>query len=235
VAAFYAKRHFGLCDCNVTTCGANNDLCHQGAEDIQQNLTAIVNVYKSYAQGFAGCYGTTRPIVFEMEPDWYQYTYTTIQTQALTEAQAGTIMGEFVATVRQYLPNAYFSMDISPWVDDNGADNGAAWYANFDLTKFTFINTSGGGTDATSTFIRSSNKMTWAGVSEVTGKPILADTGYGVNGGSAGPDPNWDNATNINARMANGVVSISQYNPASTWGTTIASVRSQLNAPKVCP
>jgi hypothetical protein len=235
VAAFYAKRHFGRCDCNVTTCGSNNDLCHYGAADIQQNLTNIINVYKSYAQGFASCYGTTKPIVFEMEPDWYQYTYTSQQTMALTEAQAGTIMGQFVDAVRQYLPNAYFSLDISPWVGNNGSDNGKEWYSHFDMTKFSFINTSGGSTDATSAKIRSSNDMTWAGVSQVTGKPILADTGYGVNGSSAGPDANWDVPANINARMADGVVGITQYNPSSTWGTTIANVRSQLNAPKSCP
>jgi hypothetical protein len=235
VAAFYAKRHFGRCDCNVTTCGTNNDLCHYGAADIQQNLTSIINVYKSYAQGFASCYGTTKPIIFEMEPDWYQYTYTSQQTMALTEAQAGTIMGQFVDAVKQYLPNAYFSLDISPWVGTNGSDNGKEWYSHFDLTKFSFINTSGGSTDATSTKIRSSNSMTWAGVSQVTGKPILADTGYGVNGSSAGPDANWDVAANINARMADGVVGITQYNPAATWGTTIANVRSQLNSPKTCP
>ena len=33
------------------------------------------------------------------------------------------------------------------------------------MTKFTFINTSGGSTDATSTKIRAANLMTWAGVS----------------------------------------------------------------------
>jgi hypothetical protein len=137
--------------------------------------------------------------------------------------------------VKQYLPNAYFSLDISPWVGTNGSDNGKEWYSHFDLTKFSFINTSGGSTDATSTKIRSSNSMTWAGVSQVTGKPILADTGYGVNGSSAGPDANWDVAANINARMADGVVGITQYNPAATWGTTIANVRSQLNSPKTCP
>jgi len=235
VAAFYAKRHLGRCDCNVTTCGANNDLCHYGAADIQQNLTNIINVYKSYAQGFASCFGTTKPIIFEMEPDWYQYTYTSSQTQPLTEAQAGMIMGQFVDAMKTSLPNAVFSLDISPWVGSNGADNGMEWYSHFDLTKFTFINTSGGSTDATSTKIRPSNAMTWAGVSAVTGKPILADTGYGVNGSSAGPDPNWDAAANIDARIADGVVAITQYNPSSTWGTTIANVRSQLGAPKTCP
>lgn len=234
VAAFYAKRHFGRCDCNVTTCGTNNDLCHNGAADIQQNLTSIVNVYKSYAQGFASCYGTTKPIIFEMEPDWYQYTITE-QTQPMTGAQAGTIMGQFVDAVRQYLPNAVFSMDVSPWVGSNGADNGAEWFSHFDMTKFTFINTSGGGTDATSTKIRAANLMTWAGVRQVTGKPILADTGYGVNGSSTGHDANWDNPANVNARIADGVVAITQYNPNSSWATTIGNVRSQLATPANCP
>jgi len=234
VAAFYAKRHFGRCDCNVTTCGANNDLCHNGAADIQQNLTNIINVYKSYAQGFASCYGTTKPIIFEMEPDWYQYTITE-QSQPMTATQAGTIMGQFVDALRASLPNAVFSMDISPWVGANGADNGAEWFSHFDMTKFTFINTSGGGTDATSTKIRAANLMTWAGVRQVTGKPILADTGYGVNGSSAGHDANWDNPTYINARIADGVLGITQYNPNSSWPTTISNVRSQLATPSYCP
>jgi hypothetical protein len=240
-AAFYVKRHAGLVDCGATP-GSTADLCHQGAEKIQANLTAIVNVYKSFAQGFAACYGTTRPIIFEMEPDFYQYTYTgsTGQTQPWTYAQAGQIMGQFVGAMKASLPNALFSMDISPWVGtnnntgSNGSDNGANWYSFFDMTQFTFINTSGGSTDATSAQIRG-NAMTWAGVSHATGKPILADTGYGFNGSSAGPDPAWDSATNINARMLDGVVSISQYNPASNWGTTIAGVRGQLGAPIVCP
>ncbi len=240
VAAFYAKRHFGLCDCNVSSCGANNDLCHAGAADITNNLTNIVNVYKSYAQGFAGCYGTTKPIVFEMEPDFYQYTYTGIETAPWTFAQAAQIMSQFVSAIKTYLPNAAFSMDISPWVGTNnntggdGSDNGKNWYSYFDMSLFTFINTSGGGTDAATAKIRG-DEMTWAGVNAVTGKPILADTGYGVAGSPAGPDPAWDNATNINARVTDGVIGVAQYNPASTWGSTISAVRSQLKTPRYCP
>jgi hypothetical protein len=71
--------------------------------------------------------------------------------------------------------------------------------------------------------------MTWAGVHQVTGKPILADTGYGVAGTSAGHDAAWDVVANINARIADGVISITQYNPVSTWGDTIGSIRSQLS------
>jgi hypothetical protein len=240
VAAFYVKRHFGRCDCNVSTCGANNDLCHYGSADITNNLTNIVNVYKSYAQGFAACYGAAKPIVFEMEPDFYQYTYTGIETAPWTFAQAGQIMSQFAAAIKTYLPNAALSMDISPWVGTNnntggdGSDNGKNWYSYFDMSQFTFINTSGGGTDAATAQIRG-DKMTWAGVNQVTGKPILADTGYGVGGSPAGPDPAWDNVANIDARIANGVISISQYNAASNWGATISSNRSQLDMPRYCP
>jgi hypothetical protein len=136
-----------------------------------------------------------------------------------------------VNALKSSLPNAFFSMDISPWIPNNGS----AWYTNFDMSLFTFINTSGGGTDANNTKIRSTNAMTWAGVHQVTGKPILADTGYGAAGASAGLDTNWDVAANINARIADGVISISQYNPGSGWGSIISGIRSQLNAPIVCP
>ena len=126
-------------------------------------------------------------------------------------------------------------MDVSPWVDDNGASNGKDWFSSFDMSKFTFINTSGGNTQAATDKIRDANNMTWAGVSDVTGKAILADTGYGAAGVSAGHDPHWDSADNLNQRIADGVIAISQYNPKQDWASTIKSIRSQLNKPKFCP
>jgi hypothetical protein len=167
-----------------------------------------------------------------MEPDWYQYI-TSRQTTPLTKQEAASILDQYVSAMKQTLPNAYFSIDISPWIDDNGSDNGKDWYCT-STSKYTFANTSGG-TDAASTKIRSSNDMNWAGVSQVTGKGILADTGYGAGGMSAGHDANWDIVGNINARVADGVISISQYNPKSDWGSTIASIRSQLKTPHFCP
>lgn len=235
VAAFKVKRDYGLCDCNVYTCGTGNDLCTYGSARIQQNVAAIVNIYKSYAQGYAACYGTTKPIVFEMEPDWYQYTGSS-QTDPMTNAEAASIMGQFVAAIQQYLPNARFSMDISPWVaPNNGSDNGLSWYSNFNMNPFSFVNTSGGSTSAATTQIRTTNNMTWAGVSAVTSKAVLADTGYGAAGMPAGHDYDWSNPTYINARMADGVSAINQYNPDASYGTMIQNMRSQLGTPKYCP
>ena len=129
-----------------------------------------------------------------------------------------------------------FSIDVSPWVPpNNGSDNGASWFSNFDMSLFTFVNTSGGGTNANTAKIRSGNNMTWAGLHQASGKPILADTGYGANGVSAGEDPNWNVAANINARIADGVISISQYNPGPNWEKTIGGRRAQLATPSTCP
>jgi hypothetical protein len=235
LAAGIVKRRHGICDCNVTTCGSGNDLCRQGAALIKQDKQTILNAYRSFSQGYAGCYGTTKPIVFEMEPDFYQYT-TSSQTAPWTPAEAGQIMAEFVAALKSSLPNARFSIDASPWVaPNNGGDHGANWFSNFDMSLFTFVNTSGGGTNANTDKIRNDNNMTWAGLRQAAGKPILADTGYGANGVSAGEDPNWNVAANVNARIADGVISISQYNPGSGWANTISSLRSQLNATSSCP
>jgi hypothetical protein len=234
VAAGNVKRDHKLCDCNVAGCAAGT-LCTLGAQFITQDWAKIVNAYLSYSQGFAACYGTTRPIVFEMEPDWYQYTGSS-QSQPWTAAQAGQHMTELVTALKTNLPNARFSLDVSPWVaPNNGADNGAAWFANFDMSLFSFVNTSGGGTNANTAKLRPNNNMTWAGLRQVTGKPILADTGYGANGISAGPDPAWDVADNIDARIADGVVSIAQYNPAAGWSGTISAIRGQLAPSPDCP
>ena len=223
IIAFAARRDQGLQDCNVS--GTTN-LCKYGATYLRAHLEdRIIPLYGVYARGFAAACGTTMPMIWLMEPDYYQYS-TGGDANALTATEAGDIMARLVATVRQSLPNAIFSLDISPWIPNNGRD----WYSHFKMDDFSFINTSGGGTDADNVRIRAADSMTWAGVHQVTGKPILADTGYGVAGSPTGHDPKWDVPANLNARIADGVVGITQYNPASTWPTTITQLRSQLTS-----
>ena len=223
IIAFTARRDENLQDCNVS--GSNN-LCNHGATYIRAHLEdRILPQYRKYAMGFASACGTTRPMIWMMEPDYYQYN-SGGDPNSLTPQEAGQIMGRIVSTVRGILPNVVFSLDISPWIPNNGS----TWYAGFNMADFTFISTSGGGTDANNTRIRSVNTMTWAGVRSVTGKPILADTGYGAAGQSAGHDAQWDIVSNINARITDGVISITQYNPSSSWTNTISQIRSQLSA-----
>jgi hypothetical protein len=221
IIAFSARRDQGLQDCNVND---QTNLCRYGATYLRNRLeNRIIPQYAMYARGFAGSCGTARPIIWMMEPDYYQY-HAGGDANAITPQEAGQIMARLVATVRQHLPNAVFSLDISPWIPNDGAD----WYAHFNLADFTFINTSGGGTDANNTRIRAVNTMTWAGVHRVTGKPIIADTGYGAAGAPTGHDAQWDVVANISARIADGVVGISQYNPSSSWPSTLSQIRPQL-------
>jgi hypothetical protein len=221
------KASHSLCDCNVTGCSGGN-LCQYGSQYITQDWASILAAYTSHSAGFAACMGG-RHIIFRMEPDWYQYIGNG-QSQPWTAAEAGTMMTALVQALGSSLPSAVFSMDISPWIGNNGA----SWYPNFDMSLFTFINTSGGNSDGSIPKIRAGNNMTWAGVHQVTGKPILADTGYGAAGASTGEDPTWNVAANINARMLEGVIAIIQPNPSATWGDTVTGMRSQLNTPPNC-
>src|SRR5664279_1170373 len=157
IAANYVKSQHALCDCNVAGCSGGN-LCNYGSQYITQDWAAILAAYTSNSTGLAGCLGG-RPIIFEMEPDWYQYI-SSGQSQPWSAALAGTNMTALVNALKGSLPNARFSMDISPWI----ASNGSAWYPNFNMGLFTFISTSGGGTDAGNVRIRANNSMTWAGV-----------------------------------------------------------------------
>jgi hypothetical protein len=223
ILAFTARADLGLKDCNVGT----PNLCQQGANYIRQKKSRILSQYAKYASETAKAWGTQDPIVWLMEPDFYQYASDAKQEGGpLTFAEAGALMGELVATVRQSLPNAVFSLDISPWIAEP-----AKWYGSFKMQDFAYLNTSGGDTEAGNARIRTANSMTWKSIHELTGKPILADDGYGAAGGSTGHDATWDDAANLNARIGDGVVGIVQANPKPDWGATIAAVRGQLQPP----
>jgi hypothetical protein len=226
IIAFTARRDLGLQDCNV---GSPN-LCQKGANFIRQKKDRIMAQYAKYASETAKAWGTTDPIVWLMEPDYYQYASDSKQEGGpLSFADAGNFMKELVAKVRESLPNAVFSMDISPWVSDP-----SKWYGAFKMDDFTYINTSGGETDANNTRIRAANSMTWKSVHDLTQKPIIADDGYGVAGSTTYHDATWDEVSNLNARIADGVIAISQVNPKNDWNSTITSVRGQLKA-NACP
>lgn len=226
IIAFTARRDLQLKDCNV---GSPN-LCEQGANYMRQKKSRILAQYEKYASEAAKTWGTQDPIVWLMEPDYYQYASDTKQQGGpLTFQEAGAYMGDLVAAVRRHLPNAVFSLDISPWIN-----NPASWYGAFNMANFTYMNTSGGGTDANNTRIRAVNNMTWKSVFDLTKKRIIADDGYGVAGSPTFHDDSWDAVANLNARIADGVIAVAQANPKADWNSTLTSVRGQLQAITGC-
>lgn len=227
IISYTARHDLQLKDCDVGT----PSLCEQGSNFMRQRKARILSQYEKYASETAKAWGTQNPIVWMMEPDYYQYASGDKQQGGpLSFQEAGAYMGDLVATVRKHLPNAVFSLDISPWVA-----NPSAWFGAFKMSDFTYMNTSGGRTEAGNTRIRAANTMTWKSIRELTGKPIIADDGYGVAGASIGHDDTWDVPANLNARIGDGVIAITQANPKADWNAVITATRGKLQAVEGCP
>ncbi len=214
----------GLGDCNT-----GGGLCTQGANYIRNNKEKIKGYYRDYAAAIKNTFGTTDPVLCVMEPDYYQYTYSNQQGGGLSFVDAGQFMGELVDIVKGQLPNALISLDISPWIEDQTATDG--WLNALPLGKVNYMSTSGGISQAGGSLIKNDNKLTWKKVNDITHKCIIADCGYGAGGGGTGHDANWDNVTNLNNRIAEGVIAIIQFSPKQDWGNTIKSIGGQLSKP----
>lgn len=204
-------------------------LSTEGAAFLKNNWNTITNRYKDYASKTATYYGTDKPVIWLMEPDFYQY-FSGNQSVKLSYSDASRYMNELISIIKSSLPNALISLDISPWNNDQ-----ATYIRSFDMSKFTFMNTSGGRTEANNSRIRmdNDNNVTWSQVSTASGKGIIADDGYGTGGGSTGHDYSWDDVNNLKNRIADGVVAITQKSPHANWGTTINSLKNSLSSQKI--
>jgi hypothetical protein len=204
---------------------AGGKLDQQGGQWLKGNINTVLQRYENYAQTAAGMYGTDKPIIWLMEPDYYQYCNG--YGSDISVSEAAGYMKQMIAAVKKYLPNAVFSLDISPWNNDQ-----ANYIKQFDMTLFSFMSTSGGRTSANGDRIRNdnNNNVTWTGVNSASGKCIIADAGYGSGGGATGEDPAWNDANNIKNRVGNGVVAITQKSPGTNWGNTITSLKSSLGS-----
>jgi len=195
-----------------------------GAEWLKNNFNNVKNYYNGFAQSVASkLNGTGLTPIWLMEPDYYQYA-SGPQTSPLSFQQAGDYMGQLIDIIRTHLPDAMIAIDISAWIEDH--NNTHNYYGSMPLNKVDFLFTSGGQSQAGSSNIKAENKMTWSGIYDVTKKPIIADCGYGAGGGSTGHNAQWDNISNLKARIMDGVVAVTQKNPNGNWA--IQSIREQL-------
>lgn len=252
VIAEFGKDH-GLDDCDVKD---SQNLCTDGAELMRQYFQdSILYRYRQYAAGFREhieiFYPEQNPdtiqFIWLIEPDYYQYSesgsnqkmaFDSIEQRngGIPDAQMGLYFAQIVDTIRAYLPGSKIAIDISPWIADvtEEPDKMANWYANFDLSKVDFASTSGGRTAAANERIRSSNKATWAGVAQLLQRPILADAGYDAGGYGSGYNKAWGVVENLNARIADGVIGVTQMDPDSLYHVRATIARNQLNAIPWC-
>lgn len=246
VIAEFGKDH-DLVDCDVASSVHPNTLCTDGAELIRTYFAdSILFRYDKYASGIKKHLERIKvdPKTFKsiwlIEPDFYQYSESGSKQRELKykvgqkgggvpDAEMGKYFKQIVDTIRFYLPSAEIAMDISPWISDWKEYSQKQWYSNFDLSIVDYVSTSGGRTLAGDSLIRPENNATWKEIYDVVKKPILADAGYGVAGSSTGHDKRWNQAVNIEKRMADGVVGIMQMNSSRDYGALADTIRPQLN------
>jgi hypothetical protein len=169
VISFEAKLK-GIKDCDQGT----PNLCQKGAKHIRENKKQILDSYRRQAKYIAGELGTKTPTVFLIEPDLYQYYRKNGQQEGgpLSGQEARDIFDGIVSAIKESLPNALISWDISPWAEDMNT-----WWGFFRTAKIDFIHTSGGQHSADNSKIDPQNPITWQQMSQLTGKKIIADSG----------------------------------------------------------
>lgn len=222
--AFKASVHAGLGDCNTDSDGHN--LCNEGAQWIRENYDYIMDIYDSYASMTVTIWGTGRPFIWLIDPDFIQYTYEE-QTQPLTMTELASLANDIIDTVKNRMPNAVISMFHATWT--YGV---ADYWSYFDLSRIDMINTTGMA-DQDGYFndgdAAGREEATYAYLHQATGKPILADTSFGATG----QNNTWSNATPavLNARISEGVFAALIEPAPENYESQIAGLNPQLISP----
>jgi hypothetical protein len=139
IIAFEARKSAGLQDCNVDP---NHNLCYHGSQYIRDNRQLLVSRYTHQASKISERLGRDKPAIFLIEPDfWYilhlfelinfvlliiffierQYYGDGRQVNGgLSGEYMRDLLNAFVGQIKQYLPNALISWDISAWIGEDG-------------------------------------------------------------------------------------------------------------------
>ena len=206
--------------------GGSGTLCTEGANYIRGNKSTILAQYTAYAEFAAAKWGTSKPMIWALEPDFVQYTEDGQNGGGISYADAKQLLSDLADAIKAKMPNAWISMDISPWKDQSTWLNGAV-----PLSKFKFMNTSGGVSLPGATI---KDKTSWSTVWGITKKGMIADDGYGTGGSATSPNAGWSDVSNLNARINDGVIALMEALPGTSWGNTISGLRSQLKELKTC-
>eukprot|EP00327_Prymnesium_parvum_P038316 CAMPEP_0195633198 /NCGR_PEP_ID=MMETSP0815-20121206/22007_1 /TAXON_ID=97485 /ORGANISM="Prymnesium parvum, Strain Texoma1" /LENGTH=411 /DNA_ID=CAMNT_0040774823 /DNA_START=31 /DNA_END=1267 /DNA_ORIENTATION=- len=229
IIAMLARHKSGIRDCDM---GSPN-LCEHGAQFVRRNEGAILELYEQYANHTARWLGRSAAVVWLMEPDWHQYHESTQRGGGLPQGQMVGLFRQMIARIKRHLPSSRISFDVSPWVV-----NQREWISPFlQHAQIDFLHTSGGRTTAGSTRVRGNergNLVTWSELYKVSGRGIIADTGYGVGGKLTTNDDGWSDVANLRARVSDGLVAVSYANVGATWSNKLSRLRRTLPSTKHC-
>ncbi len=199
IIAGMGRADWGLADCNVNN---SNNLCQNGANYVRSHVNEIKQKYLEMAQNVAKTFGTTKPILLYMEPDYYQYYNSQGQQNPLSMQESWNIMNTLVAQTKNILPNAYFVMDVSPWASDL-----ASWaigFRGFDFGGLVGRQFPADGENKTNQI----DGKTYAELSKDVGMKLIVDTSFGVAGVLNSFDYSWTPRSTLQILYPKGVVAV---------------------------
>lgn len=219
---FQANLMGGFGDCNVDMSDGHN-LCSDGAQWIRDNRELIVEMYGTYAKASFDA-NPEKPVIWWLEGDYVQYSYAD-QSNPLSFVELGELARDITCAIKSNAPNAVVAMNHSPWISDEQA---AGFWSAMPMDVLDLVWVQGPGNDPT--FVNSGeyNQATanFAWLSEAAGRPIMAETSFA----GSGQDDRWTTAStsDINARIAEGVIGVLINNPGSNLSSQLTALRPDL-------
>ena len=217
IIGFQACKQGGFCDCNTHS---KPNLCSNGAQWIRDNRAQIIRAYGEYAR-VAHQNSPNKPVIWWLEGDFIQYSYTTDQTNPLTYAELGQLAKDITCAIKENEPGAIVAMNHSPWISD--AQMKGFWGAMPPEIDVVWLQGPGDSNVLNNSWAKTGCYDSLR--KYVNRRPMMAETSYGT------PD-RWTTTTvaNINKRIAQGVIAV-HFNstPTSNDISKIASYRPQLS------
>ena len=111
IIGFAGRYLLALEECEIEP---TNSLCQKGSNFIRNYKKTIISIYNDYSSNIAKYIGEMGFCVFLIEPEFYQYFGNSNQQGgSLTGKEMAALFNLITATIKNHLPNAAISWDIS--------------------------------------------------------------------------------------------------------------------------
>ncbi len=171
----YLKKNLHECNTDLKP-----NLCQHGAQFIRNHREHILNRYIHYSYLISTEISRSAFCVFLIEPDFYQYYGSHEQIDgAMSGQEMRDLFDDIAKTIRDFLPNAAISWDVNELLSESELSDWWGYFAN--STQIDFVYTSSGMSRADLKEVQM-GQLKWKFISDLTGKKIIATSGYGDKG-----------------------------------------------------
>ena len=221
----------GIVDGNQS---GSKKLTTDGAALVKSKYQAIIDAYAWYAKETAKVW-PSKPLVWLLEGDFVQFTDKG-QSSPMTYTEIGKLASDIACAIKVNMPNAVVAINHSSWNANEVTQSywGAMKDVDYDLVWTTGVGNNQGFIAAgANSGTYNAATATYAYLRNTTGRAILVDTSAGAS--AAGDSWSTASASDLNARIAEGVIAANITGTAPGGLSGNISKLSNLNAIPACP